>query len=258
MNDIQINIDSRVYLGQFQREVAGHISDLRNILRTIEDESFLSRSQQQGPNIVMHIQAPGAPMEKSDATQRAINNSFLAMIRSVVSFVDRIVAIKRADGKLITNVPEGTPIGEEMFPYVEEHLDEFYREVAEDTRLSNPTKVGLLNGLPVWVEESLRSMFAVRRALEHHSSRTKSEITLKLRQMKLTIGDQEIDKLPMHVTKGAELRMQIAEANKVFESGTKIMLSEMDIENLFFTLQNIVGTAILQTLAPVPPASEEE
>jgi len=258
MSDIQININSQIYLAQFQSEIGGHISDLRNILRTIEDKSFVSRSQQQSPDIVVHIQASGAQLQPTDAKQRAINNAFLAMIRSVVSFVDRIVAIKRADGQLIKNVPEGTPIGEEMFPFVEEHLDEFYREVAEDTKLSNPTKVGLLDGLPDWVREALHSMFAVRRALEHHSSKSKKDITLKLRQMKLTIGDQEIGKLPIHVVKGGELRMQIAEVNRLFESGTKIMLSELDIENLFFTLQNIVGTAILQTLAPAPPTPQEE
>ncbi|MBK8464538.1 MAG: hypothetical protein IPL32_01790 [Chloracidobacterium sp.] len=248
MREINANINSQIYLGQFQRDIGGHISDFRNVLRTIEDESFVGRSQQKGPEAIVHIQAPNASLRKDDATQRAIDNCFLAMMRSVVSFMDRIIATKRADGKPILNVPVGTVVGEELLPFIETHLEQFYREVAEDTSLTNPKKVSTLDGIPDWIGESLRSMFAVRRALEHHRGVSKQELTLALRRMRLTVGEREIGKLPMHVKGGEQLMMQVVEANTVFPSNSLIMLSELDIENLFFTLQSIIGPAILQTL----------
>jgi hypothetical protein len=255
MREINAEVNPQVYLGQMIRELGGHIGDFRNSLRTIEDNSFAERAKQQGPNTVVHIQASDALLMRDAATQRAIDNCFLAMVRSLLTFVDRVLGLKNATEKIITDLPVGTPV-QDLKPFVEDFLNRCYREIAENHSLSTSKKVSMLQGLPQWIQDSLLSIFAVRRALEHHGGIATKEIRLLIRKTVITIGENELTDLPMYVEKGTELRVEIKEAERFFEASKKIVLDEADIENLFLTLQNLIGPAIIQTITG--PATESE
>lgn len=254
--NLQINVNPQVYLAHLIDSLGGHISDLRNTLRTIEDESFSSRAKQRGPNMIVHIQASEAALEKNDATQRAIDNCFLAMTRSLITFLDRIIAMKNAIAQPIRNIPADVA-NNSLASLVEEHLEKCYRKVAEDTSLTNPKKVEMLTGLPDWIRDLVWSMFAVRRALEHHSGVAKTDIHLSLRRTIFTIGDEELKNLPMELKEGGTLSIRIVEAEIHLPANTPIRLSDIDLEYLFFTLQSIVGPKILHTLAPVSTVAHQ-
>jgi hypothetical protein len=251
--NINININPQIYLAHLVAAIGGHISDLRNALRTIEDDSFSSRARQQGPNMIVHIRAAEASLGKDDTTQRAINNCFLAMTRSLITFVDRVLALKKAASQAMPNIPADVA-NDSLGPFVEAHLEDCYRRISEDTGLTNPKKVGMLAGLPEWIRDSMLAMFAIRRALEHHAGVAKNDIRLGLRRTILSIGDEELKNLPMEVKGGGTLSIKIVEAETHLTANTSIRLSDIDIEYLFFTLQSIIGPAILQTLAPAEQA----
>lgn len=248
--NLQINVNPQVYLAQLVDALGGHISDLRNTLRTIEDESFSARAKQQGPNMIVHIQASEKALGKDDATQRAVDNCFLAMMRSLITFVDRVLAMKNAIAQPIRNIPAEVA-NNNLASFVEEHLENCYRKVAENTSLTNPKKVEMLTGLPDWIRDSVRAMFAVRRALEHHSGVAKADIRLSLRRTIFTIGDEELKNVPMEFKDGGTLSIRIVEAEIHLPANTPIRLSDIDLEYLFFTLQSMIGPKILHTLAPV-------
>jgi hypothetical protein len=89
------------------------------------------------------------------------------------------------------------------------------------------------------------SLFALRRALEHHSDISDADITVRYRRTRLTIGTNELTKTPTFVEGGSSLSIEIVEEPHHFKKGELIVLGELDLECLFFTLQTFVGPALI-------------
>jgi len=248
MKQITANVNPQVFLGRMLREIGGHMGDFRNALRTIEDNSFIARAQEHGPNTTIHIETSDALLGKDASTQRAIDNCFLAMARSLVTLVDWTLGLKLASTKHISDLPVGTPVGE-LGPFVDKFLETCYSEIAQNVSLTNPKKIAMLDGLPAAVSSSMRSINTVRRVLEHHGGKSNKDIRLILHKTILSIGGQELTNLPMYVEKDTELRIQIIQEETLFAANNRICLSEQNIENMALTLQSIIGPAVVHTLS---------
>ena len=92
----RVNINPDVYFGRFQEALSGHMADLRNTLRTLEDGSFAKRANSPRPNAVIGIQlAPTGGHDTDRAKTAACTRCFLSLVRASTIYMDRMIAVQR-------------------------------------------------------------------------------------------------------------------------------------------------------------------
>lgn len=239
------NFDPRIHLAKFQEAIAGHISDFRNTLRTIEDDSYIHRSKAESKTLVVNLAASEADLTKNAAIQRACRRHFLSIVGDLITYVDWLIAAKNAHGQRIPGVSTQSAT-EEIRNAINDLLYDHYRRVAADTRLTNPAKIKMLGDVPPWIEEFLLSLFSMRRAMEHHSNIPDKDISISYRKIRIAIGTVELREFPISVEGGQSMSIEIAEENRLFPADRRIELGEEDLECLFFTLQALVGPVLVK------------
>jgi hypothetical protein len=126
-------------------------------------------------------------------------------------------------------------------------VSEAIQKVSVDTSLTNPKKLGKFSGLSDFSTTASLSYFALRRCIEHHKSIPQSDIELLYRRLRLQVSGQEITALPFIVEKGAEVSMDLLDAQKKFEEGKAIVLTEEDLDHLVVTIRMVIAPEIATT-----------
>jgi hypothetical protein len=119
----RITIHPDAYLGQFQQQLATHRSDLRGKLSGIEDGSLVEKGKSARPGAVVQIDFGPVAFSGDQAVTAACNRSFLDITRSLINYVDRIIAARRCVGTLLT-VPTGVKSQEEIKAFFQNFLEE--------------------------------------------------------------------------------------------------------------------------------------
>lgn len=172
---------------------------------------------------------------------------FLALVRALITFIDRIVAVKRSVGQSV-QIPSNVSNLADLQTFLAHQLEETYTNVARDTKLSNPTKLGSLGIASDFVNNAALSYFSLRRCLEHHNGIPDKDIKLLYSKLTFFAGQEEITKVPFVAKEGANVTMKLDDSERVFHAGDKVQLTEYDIEQIFFTIQSVVGPQIRETV----------
>jgi hypothetical protein len=245
MQKLEFKVNTDVYLGQMQRQLAASIADLRNTLRAIEDGSFAQRAVTPRPDTVVHFRLDSVVSPDNNAVAHACTSCFLTFVRSLITFIDRMVAVKRLLGQTI-EIPPTISNAEELQQFVANHFEKTYEAVARDTGLSNPAKLTELGLSSDFAKKATLSYFGVRRCLEHHSGVPDRDINLWYFKPTILAGEEEITHVP-YVTKEAT-QVSFDHVSKTCSAGSNIQLTEYDVEQVVFTIQSVIGPEIRKTV----------
>ena len=237
---IRITIHPDVYQGRFQSELASHRSSLRATLSNIEDGSFFQKTKSARPDAVIQFDFGPLVASVDEAVTVACNRSFLDVMRSVITYLDWIIAVKRVKGTQMS-VPEGISTVEELQKYFEGYLEQKYQEVSRDTRLTNPKKVDELVSLGLYERGALLSYFQLRRCLEHHGAIASDDLAVPYSRFVISAAGEEIKSLPYHAPENTAIDGFFKRETLRFPKGSKVALTEADVESICLTLQLFIG-----------------
>jgi hypothetical protein len=253
-----VTVDPGLYLSTLSQSVEGHLGALRVALRSLEDGSFQSKAAKPRPGafLKLSLELPAAP---DAAIAQLCNRCFVSVVGELVTYLDRMIAVKRFTSKQVP-IPSGTTTTDGVLRLVQRLLDEEYAAVARDTSLSNPKKLADFPGIAAIARDSSLSYFAVRRCLEHHSGLPAEDITLWYGRMKLLAGDMEITEAGQAAPPGVGISLALEHVLRVLPVGAAVVLNEDELERVVFTVQTLIGPEIRRVLVEAPathPPREE-
>jgi len=246
--EYRATINPDVYIGQLHKSLTGHMVDLRNTLRSLEDGSFTERASAARQNAVVQLQL--TPLEGYDAGAAAVaacNRCFLDLVRAMIVYFDRMIAVKRCIRKKI-KLTKALRSSEDQRAFIETLLEQSYERVAHNSNLTNPTKVAEFPMLADLPRKAALSYFSIRRCLEHHAGVASKALSLYTIKLTILADDQEITTLPYHAAEGTQISYRMDEASKVFVRGSRITLTEADAEGVFFTIQHVIAPEVRRAL----------
>jgi hypothetical protein len=246
MQNLEFKINPDVYLASLHQHTAASLAEMRNTLRAIDDGSFAQRASAPRPQSVVQFGIDNVHADQN-AVYKACASAFLDLVRSVITFIDRMVAMRRCVGQSIQIPPTVTSLPE-LQAFLEGQLEDAYSIVARDTKLTNPAKLQSLAVPTDFVEKAVLSYFAVRRCLEHHNGIPDKDISLWYFKSTIFCGEEEITAVPFVAKEAATVSIKFDAVERVLSAGKKIQLTEFDIEQIFFTIQSVVGPEIRKTV----------
>jgi hypothetical protein len=247
MQNLEFKINPDVYLAQMHQQTAASLAEVRNTLRALDDGSFAQRAATPRPEGIVSFRLDNTQAIDQDAVHRACASCFLGLVRALITFIDRMVAVKRRVGQSV-QIPSTVSNLADLQTFLAHQLEETYTNVARDTKLSNPAKLGSLGIASDFVSNAALSYFSLRRCLEHHNGIPDRDIKLLYSKLTFFGGREEITKLPFVAKEGANVTMKLDDSERVFHAGDKVQLAEHDIEQIFFTIQSVIGPQIRQTI----------
>ena len=248
MQNLEFKINPDVYLAQLHQQTAASLAELRNTLRALDDGSFAQRATTPRPNGIVSFRLDNTQAIDQDAVHRACASCFLGLVRALITFIDRVVAVKRSIGQSV-QIPSTVSNLADLQTFLAHQLEETYTNVARDTKLSNPAKLRSLGIATDFVNNAALSYFSLRRCLEHHNGIPDKDIKLLYSKLTFFAGQEEITKVPFVAKEGANVTMKLDDSERVLHAGDKVQLTEYDIEQIFFTIQFVVGPQIRETVA---------
>jgi hypothetical protein len=247
MQNLEFKINPDVYLAQMHQQTAASLAELRNTVRALADGSFAQRAAAPRPAGVVSFSLDNIQTADQDAVSRACASCFLGLVRSLITFIDRMVATKRCVGQSV-QIPTAVSTLAELQAFLANQVEETYTSVARDTRLTNPVKLKSLGVASDFVNNAALSYFALRRCLEHHAGILDKDINLLYFKSTIFCGEEEVTQVPFVAKEGANVSIKFDEAERVFHAGDKVQLTEYEIEQVFFTIQSVMGPQIRQTV----------
>jgi hypothetical protein len=246
MQNLEVKLNPDVYLANLNQQVANSLAGLRNTLRSIDDGTFVNRASEPRPQSVVHFRIDNVHADQ-DSVHKACASAFLDIVRALITFIDRIVAVRRCVGKSF-QVPDTVTNLVELQAFMEKQLEDTYSTVARDTKLTNPAKFKSLGVPSPAIEKAVLSYFALRRTIEHHNGVPEQDTGLWYWKSTIFCGQEEITAVPFVAKEAAQVSIKIETVERVFPAGQKIDLTESDIEQIFFTIQSVVGPEIRKTV----------
>lgn len=241
--DTAIRLSPEIYQSYFLRAMDGHIADLKAILRSLEDGSFIDRATAPSPGSVLKLTIDRNSAPEQNAVQRACGNCFRGIVGDFLGFADRIIAFNQVLNRGSIKV-ENSPISkDELVGILRNALDDEYRRVASDRSLSSHIKIDRVlrtnDGLRI-----AKSLVLVRNCLEHRGGVPDEDINFIYRRMTLSTGGVEVKSFPAEVV-DEKLTLDLRVENRIFERGKKIELTEVDIDNVSWTVR-FLSTEIVE------------
>ena len=246
-----VTINPNTYVAELEAIIASNVAGLRNALRALEDGSFVSRASMPRPDAILHFVIQPPADQAADAVATACNRCFLDLVRALINYIDRMVAIQRCTKEPIT-LQVGIQSGDGLLRFMREHLESAYQKVARDTQLSNPKKLEEFHGLADFPKKAALSYFTLRRCLEHHGAVPLEDFSLHVMTHTILAGDQEITHMPFQAEAGTQIKLRTEPHSIVLARGQRVALSEADIEKVFFTIQFFVAPEIRRALGSQP------
>lgn len=246
MLELKINLDT--YLREFQQQLTTHLASLRATLRALEDGSFHEKVALQRSESVIHFQVGIDEGASLNLVGGACNRCFLDLTRALITYMDRMISIRRLKGTEV-KFPPNIHSNEDLQSFVLAQFESHYRSVAADRRLTNPRKLQELSGLGTFEKQASLSYFELRRCLEHHGSVPSSDITIYFIRPVVLAGDVEITQLPYVAPENTGINLRIDRPALQFLAGQKVQLKESDAENISMTLQMLIGPEIRRVVS---------
>ncbi len=101
---ITLNLDA--HLNIFLKASAGHLGDMRQALRAIEEGTYAENARRQAPGAVMQL-GMGDPGNTDDAVVRHTSRCFRSTIADFITFLDQVIGATRLLEKGLQVPPEG-------------------------------------------------------------------------------------------------------------------------------------------------------
>jgi hypothetical protein len=238
-----IRVSPEIYHGPFVRAMDGHIADLKAILRSLEDGSFIERATTPSPGALLKLSIDRNSTPEKDAVQRACGNCFRAIISDFLGFIDRIIAFNQVLNRGSIRVDEPVISKDEVLGLIRNALDDEYRHVARDTSLKNPAKIERVLRTKDGVRIA-KSLVSVRNCLEHRGGVPEKNTDFVYRRLTLSTGGVEVKSFPAEVV-DEKMTLDLRVENRTFEGGKKIELTEVDIDNVAWTVR-FLATEIVE------------
>jgi len=127
-------------------------------------------------------------------------------------------------------------------------MEKEYREVASDTRLTNPKKLAAFRDIDKFANEAALAYFSVRRALEHRDGRADSDINFRYGRLKLLAGDTEIVRSGQAAAPGVGLSIGMDHASRIIPAMSEVSIGEDELEHVMFTIQALIAPEIHRVL----------
>jgi hypothetical protein len=237
-----VSVDLAGWVGDFQRDLDGLLSDMIQLCRAAEESRYSDTGMNQSGGVWVTIQNAEALGEI--APQRAARYAVIGTMSKFSAFLDRLIASQRiAKG----SIPIRRPLREsEVLDYVREYLEEVVADVARDAKLNVPNKLDHFPGVDPVIREMALNYNRLRNALEYHHDLPKAEIKVSMRRMVFSVGGKEIKEFPFVVPGGGSIDLKTIEIEKVFPADTKVMLDPQDAYDLIFTVRMIISPSIYQ------------
>jgi hypothetical protein len=237
-----VTVDLAGWVGEFQRELDGLLSDMIQLCKAAEENRYSDTGMRQSSGVWMTIENAEALGET--APQRAARYSVIGTMSKFSAFLDRLIASQRIAKE---SIPIRRPLYESEIPgYVKEYMEEIVAEVARDTKLNVPNKLDRFHGVDPVVIEMARNYNKLRNALEHHHDLPRMDIAISMRRLVLMTGGEEIKQFPVVLPAGGSVDVKTIEIDKVFPAAQKVMLEPQDAYDLIFTVRMIVAPSIYQ------------
>lgn len=243
---ISVKINPQQYLFVLTQKLGGHFSDLRVALRSLEDGSFAEKAAKSRPGSLLDIMFEKlAPHD--EAVKRLCNRCFINLVGELITFLDRMIALQSFVSKSV-QLPSVTNI-DELKAIVTERLEEEYRMVSTDTKLSNPVKLAKFSGIDSFAQECALSYFAIRRAIEHHGGHNLNELTMKYMRLKLLAGEMEITYTGQHAPPNTGISLRADHVSRSIAARSDVILTEEELEHIVFTINNLIAPEIQRVVA---------
>lgn len=239
-----VNLNLEIYEARLMRAVDGHVADLKAVLRSLDDGSFLARATTPSPGAVVGFTIGQASEPQRDAAQRACANCFKAIVSEFLSFLDRIIACNRVLATRTIRIDTPQITKEQLFDLVNRVLEQEYLAVASDGSIKSPMKIEQLLRTTDALNTA-KSLVALRNCLEHRGGIPTTDLELIFRRMRLFTGGKEILAFPHHVA-DEKLTFDVRLETKIMPAGSRISLSELDIDCVSLTVR-FLAREILET-----------
>ena len=259
MKSIAVSLNLSLYRKELDDSIDKRLSSLRNVLRSLEDESFGIKAQKINPSKVLHLQLANNNIDPSEHASEEILNAFNSIMRSFVDFLDKLIAARDVLAKT-KNLKATRPLKgiKEILDYSKEYLDNLIKQaiakVAADSSLNNTSKISKFNGLSEKAKRCALGFFTLRRSIEHHKSIANKDFTLFFCRMNISVNGIGITKMPFKVNGGEQVQMEFGQVIELrFKKGEKVRISEEILENIILTLKLIIVNEIMRATNNVNP-----
>ena len=231
-----VSINREVLMARFQRAIAGHMADLQQALRAMEQDTFAERAAESDPQVFMKVVYSNIDVLDA-ADQRQLQKCCKALVSAFVNFLDSVAAhaaIKK----------EGIPVSRnlrgdgEIRKYVDDYILEKTHAIARDQSIKLPDKIDA-SGLSPLSAAVAKGYGSLRNCLEHHHAVAQRELSVTLTSLQLVTSDGLVVDRPMTLKEGNSILARMNTEEKTISKGTQVTLSEADIRKVAFTLENL-------------------
>jgi hypothetical protein len=198
------------------------------------------------PGSIVKFEIVESAVVPDRASQRVIEQCARSIVSEFVTFLDRMIAIRRAIEHGF-RVPQDLTGTDAILHFARSELERLYLTIAADRRLQNRQKVRELN-VSSDAERIAISLLSLRGSIEHHGGTAMEELSIVPRVPTLLADNQPIESLPFTMEKGQQLGMKIVEQLVTVSAGQPIRLTEANIEHLAFIVR-LLAIEIAQRVA---------
>jgi hypothetical protein len=243
----QVTISPDIFVGRLLQDIDQHFAVLRSTLSSLEDKSFVTRSEYYSSESLFHIHL-GTLMPDEEIKTTLFKRTFCAMIASLVDFMDNLIAVSQLveNGILLTR---NLSTEQDVINFLEDKLREQIQTVSPDKKLNKVEKLKSFPGISAFTKEAITGYFALRNSIEHHKSIADREIHFVTKSVKLIVEGTEITQLPYRVEKGEKIYGKMSNEMRVIEKGQAIAFTEQELTNLVLTLKHLIAKELQTTIA---------
>jgi hypothetical protein len=247
--NVTFSLDYWVF--QLRSRLLNHLGMLRIFLSTLDDGSYLERiSPRPQEGVMSLVLSDMAPPEK--LAKWARREAVLSMARSVVEFIDTMIAIKRLKTFELTRDANSE---EDLRSQLMEAIDSETRKVSTDKNLTIPKKRAFFKFLDVDMSDAFDAMFKIRNGLEHHQAIANGDIQLSSRGFDIVVNDSiTVEELGHTLAAGDTLRLKPQDKGRLIRLGEEIDPTEQEIKRMLMHITTFLVPQLLrEDSQPVSP-----
>lgn len=231
---VELNLAKPTY-----RQIQLYTESMWQILGALESGDPSAIMDQHASRRLPFFSTPITDVPVDLLNQYTIDTTFLNIMRSMADFWDLLIgAAEIAAGPLVAK--RDIRAGEDFIDYINQEFSDRAVAVGRNKKLSAPAKIAKIGGLSESMTKAMINLIEARRILEHHKGMAEKDFDFGTLAHQVYVDGRRTDALPQLVRPGMKMTYEIAERWQPIARDTKLELTELDVDQVGFTLRHHV------------------
>lgn len=240
MSGLNVSIKLDAYLNKLIHEIDTHLVSTQHILRSLEDGTYFAKADRTRPGSVVRMELNNLK-DPVTVSKGELNQCFKELVSTFLDFIDQLIGVSIVMSNQNMQISRDLHGIEEIKGYINEYIQSEIQKVARDQSLRSNTKIDMLPGLSPSSKKTAKDYVALRNSLEHQKGIANRDINLRWRAVRIYIGDEAINELPIIAEKDSVISLSIPIESRLIAKGDEIEISEEELEGIAFNIKNMLA-----------------